>query len=204
MIKKHFSTTRTIFISMLSIFIFSCANIPTSIDLQPSINSQLNTPALKSKNTWHISSQDFRVALYLIEISTGDDVATLVNESKSSRKLIEGKLQGYWTANGLMMGSSKSSNANVKIELQKMLSKTEQVTFSHKTTANIRIKITLSNDLTSFSKTFKSRNYNEGAFSASILTINRNLNKQLSDLLEQIVQDDELNAKFMSISKKTK
>ena len=201
MIQKHFSTARAIFISMLSIFIFSCADIPTSIDLQPSLKSELNTPTLQSENKWTVTSQDFRVALYLIEISTGDDVAVLVNESKSSRKLIEGKLQAYWVANGLIVDNAKNSNASVKIELQKMLSKTEESTFSHKTTANIRIKVTLSNKLTSFSKTFKSRTYNEGAFSARIPTLNSNLNKQLSALLEQIVQDAELNTKFISLTK---
>ena len=187
---------RTVFISLLSLFVFSCASIPTSIELQPSINNQLTTPSLKSTNKWAISSQDFRVALYLIEISKGDDVAILVNESKSSRKLIEGQLSQYWQKNGLLVNSDKSNNTKITIELQEMLSKTKQASFSHKTTEKIRIKITLSNDSKTFSKTFKSRNYNEAGFSANIETLNTNLTNHLSDLLEQIVQDDELNNKI--------
>lgn len=187
---------RTIFISLLSLFIFSCTSIPTSIELQPSINNQLSTPSLKSTNKWAISSQDFRVALYLIEISKGDDVAILVNESKSSRKLIEGQLSQYWQKNGLLVNGDKSNNTKISIELQEMLSKTKQASFSHKTTEKIRIKITLSNDSKTFSKTFKSRNYNEAGFSANIETLNTNLTNHLSDLLEQIVQDDELNNKI--------
>lgn len=187
---------RTIFISLLSLFIFSCTSIPTSIELQPSINNQLSTPSLKSTNKWAISSQDFRVALYLIEISKGDDVAILVNESKSSRKLIEGQLSQYWQKNGLLVNDDKSNNTKISIELQEMLSKTKQASFSHKTTEKIRIKITLSNDSKTFSKTFKSRNYNEAGFSANIETLNTNLTNHLSDLLEQIVQDDELNNKI--------
>lgn len=194
--KNNFSTMRTVFISLLSLFVFSCASIPTSIELQPSINNQLTTASLKSTTKWAISSQDFRVALYLIEISKGDDVAILVNESKSSRKLIEGQLSQYWQKNGLLVNSDKSNNTKISIELQEMLSKTKQASFSHKTTEKIRIKITLSNDSKTFSKTFKSRNYNEAGFSANIETLNTNLTNHLSDLLEQIVQDDELNNKL--------
>ena len=191
---KLYKLRQLAFISLFSFTLLSCASAPTDIQLTPKIAAKTASEqsTQKSKQNWTVSSQDLRVALYLIDINSGDGVATLINESSSSRLLIEKILKDHWVKNGIKMNPDIQTDHNIEIQLVKLLSISKEETFSHETTSNIIIKVHLTSEAKSFTKTFRSKSFKEGAMSASVDEINKNLSAQLSKLLTQIVSDSEL------------
>lgn len=162
--------------------------------LEPKITNAEKNQSLKNNISWSISSQDQRIAHYLIEISTGDDVATLINEEKSSRAIIQKALNDQWKAQNLSL--INESDYHIDIQLIKLLGKVEQSSLSHELNSNIVIRIKLSSEKQTFSKTFTSHFYSKGPFTANSNKVSEQLNTQLSQILNEIIQDSELNSKL--------
>ncbi|PKH04069.1 hypothetical protein CXF72_02960 [Psychromonas sp. MB-3u-54] len=175
-------------------FLFSCSNVPNTMQVQPNITTEKKIPAINGDINWSLSSQDRRIAHYLIEISAGDDVATLVNESNSSRLIIQQHLNEQWLAQGLNISSDNAHK--IDVQLIKLLAKVKQSTYKHKINSEVVIKIQLKSNNKTFSKTFNSRTLSEAPLNADGVKISAQLNKQLSLLLTEIVIDPELNSKL--------
>lgn len=187
----------SIFLVML--FLSACSTTPTSLQLTPQLTDNTSTTAVKKDNSWLLASQDLRTARYLIAISSGDEVATLVNESVSTRATIEKTLQAHWVKQGLTFTADTNNSYQIDIQLLKLLAEVEQATLSHETDINVVIKVQLSNGKTTFGKTFRSHFQQEAPFNAKVGTLTKQLNTQLSQLLDQVVQDTELNDKLLQL-----
>jgi len=172
-------------------FLFSCSNVPSTMQVQPEISTEKKIPAINSDISWSLSSQDRRIAHYLIEISAGDGVATLINESNSSRLIIQRTLNEQWLAQGLNL--APDNDYKIDIQLIKLLAKVKQSTYKHEIDSEVVIKIQLKSNNKTFSKTFNSRAGSEAPFNADGEKISAQLNRQLSQLLTEIVKDPELN-----------
>lgn len=190
-------TLPTLFLSIL--FLSACSNTPSSLQLTPKLDENIKKTEIKSNKQWLIASQDLRTERYLIAISAGDDVATLINESSSTRSLIEKTLQAHWAKQGHQFTNKSSNQYQIDIQLLKLLAVVEQSTMSHETDINLIIKVQLKSNATTFSKTFRSHYEEKAPFSASVKDLSELLNTQLSQLLDQIVQDPELNDKLLQI-----
>lgn len=175
-------------------FLFSCSNVPSTMQVQPEISTAQKIPAINSDINWSLSSQDRRIAHYLIEISAGDGVAALVNESNSSRLIIQQTLNNQWSAQGLNL--SPDNDYKIDVQLIKLLAKVKQSTYKHEINSEVVIKIQLKSNNKTFSKTFNSRTVSEAPFNADGEKISAQLNKQLSQLLTEIVKNPELNTKL--------
>ncbi len=180
-----------------AVLLAACSTSPASVQLQPELSLNQTGKLLQSKLIWNISSQDQRIAHYLIEITDGDNAATLINESQSSRLIIENVLHKQWIKQGLTFKAD--SEDKIDIQLIKLLAKVEQNTLTHNINSKIVIKVKLSSENTIFSKTFKSRFNQEGVFTADSKQVTEQLNDQLSQLLNEIIQDPELNAKLQQL-----
>jgi len=190
------STSKTILI-ISAVLLTACSSTPASIQLRPELSVVQTTQPLQSKSSWSIGSQDQRIAHYLIEISSGDDVATLINESQSSRLIIEKSLRKQWIKEGLTYQAD--SPAKIEVQLIKLLAKVEQKNLTYKNHSKIVINIKLRTENKIFSKTFTSRFTKEGIFTPEIKALSAQLNTQLSQLLNEIIKDPELNAKLQQL-----
>ena len=195
---KHISLTLpTLFLSIL--FLSACSSTPSSVQLTPQIDANSVKNQVEVNKQWLLNSQDLRAQRYLIAISSGDDVATLINESVSTRSVIEKTLQTHWAKQGHQFTSRSINGYQIDIQLLKLLAEVEQNTVSHETDINTVIKVQVKSGKTTFSKTFRSHFEEEAPFSPSIDSLTTKLNTQLSQLLNQIVQDPELNAKLQQL-----
>lgn len=195
---KHISLTLpTLFLSIL--FLSACSSTPSSVQLTPQIDANSVKNQVEVNKQWLLNSQDLRAQRYLIAISSGDDVATLINESVSTRSVIEKTLQTHWATQGHQFTSRSINGYQIDIQLLKLLAEVEQNTVSHETDINTVIKVQVKSGKTTFSKTFRSHFEEEAPFSPSIDGLTTKLNTQLSQLLNQIVQDPELNAKLQQL-----
>lgn len=164
------------------------------MQVQPKISADKNQPVINSDISWSLSSQDRRIAHYLIEISAGDGPATLINESDSSHRIILQTLNKQWLAQGLNI--SPKSDYKIQIQLIKLLAKVTQSTYKHEINSEVVIKIQLNANNKIFSKTFNSRSISEAPLNANSNKISKQLNTQLSEVLTEIVKDPELNSQL--------
>lgn len=197
MIHLLLRSTRKAILIISTVLLTACSSTPTSIQLRPELSAIQTTQALQTKSSWSISSQDQRIAHYLIEISRGDDVATLINESQSSRLTIENSLRQQWIKKGLTY--QPDSPAKIEIQLIKLLTKVEQKNLTYQNHSKIVINIILRTEKKIFSKTFTSRFTEEGIFTPAIKKLSTQLTTQLSQLLNEIIKDPELNAKLQQL-----
>jgi len=75
-VKNITLTLPTLLLSIL--FLSACSNTPSSLQLTPQLDTNSITAQVESEQKWLLDSQDLRTARYLIAISSGDDVATLL------------------------------------------------------------------------------------------------------------------------------
>jgi len=172
----------------------SCASLPTDININPELDLEKNTYTFNKSDTWQIGSQDLRVARHLIEIIDGDNVAQLINEQQSLRLLVEKSLTQAWINNKLKV--NKSSEHQVNIKLIKALATVTESTLSYDVDSQMVIKVELNYQGKNFVKLFRSNKQWDAAFSTSAAGITEQLNVQISQLLNQIIQDPELNSKL--------
>lgn len=191
MLNIHFKSL-LIIVGLLSLI--GCTAIPTHIKLSSDLNLETKTYAFTQQPIWQVNSQDLRIARHLIEIVDGDNVASLINEEQSLRLLIEDNLMQAWTSNGLAI--NKNSEYQVDIKLIKALTTVTEDLVSYKVQSKLQIKIQLAHDGKKFVKIFRSNNDWDAAFTPSIARITTKLNVQLSQLLNQVIQDQELNDKL--------
>lgn len=182
-----------------TLFLVACSSTPTSLALTPKLDGKVATNDIQRPQSWLIKSKDLRTARYLIAISSGDDVAELINESSSTRLAIEKTLQNHWQKQGHQFTDNQDNSHQIEVQLVKLLAEVEQATLSHETEINAIIKIQLKTNLTTYSKTFRSHYERTSPFSAKVDSLGTQLNTQLSQLLEQIVEDEELNSKLLSL-----
>ena len=180
---------------LISTFLLvACSTSPLSITLQPELSATPVNGISMSQRNWQLSSQDFRTAQYLILVTEGEGVATLINDAKNSRLVIEKALQQKWTEYGLKL-NPKSEN-KITIQLIKLLSEVKQTNFNHTTNSTITMNVRLETGTTIFNKIFTSNTEEKAPFSVNIKKTGEKLNTQLSLLLNEIINDPELNAKL--------
>jgi len=172
----------------------SCASLPTDININPELDLEKNAYTFNKSDTWQIGSQDLRVARHLIEIVDGDNVAQLINEQHSLRLLVEKSLTQAWINNKLKVNQSSEHRVNIK--LVKALATVTESTLSYDVDSQMVIKVELSYQGKNFVKLFRSNKQWDAAFSTSAAGVTEQLNVQISQLLNQIIQDPELNSKL--------
>lgn len=191
MLKIYF---KSLFIIVSLFTLISCASLPTDISISPELDLQKAAYTFTNKKAWQVDSQDLRVARHLIEIVDGNNVAQLINEQQSLRLLVESNLTRAWVSNGLKV--QKVSDYKVDIKLIKALATVTEATLSYDVASQMIIKIELSHQGNTFVKLFRSNKQWEAAFSTDAVDITKQLNAQLSLLLNQILEDQELNTKL--------
>ena len=200
MIKNHFKRTCSFF----SLFaLISCASVPTDINISPDLNLKADTYAFSNENEWKINSQDLRIARHLVQIVDGDKAAKLINERESMRLLIDRNLSQAWLYNKLKVADQSKYKINIK--LVRALATVTEAAISHEVKSEFIIQIQLINQANEYTKLFSSNNQWEASFTADIPDITKKLSLQLSELLNQIIQDRELNdnlQKFNSLISK--
>jgi len=192
-----FKRIRTCMLITSTVLLISCASPITSIQLQPTLLSPDQGIQLSNEKAWDVMSQDYRIEQYLIEVINGRNAATLINESKSSRLLIEKTLKKQWQKEGLNFALNSTNQMTIKIV--KLLASVKQTTVNYATDSNIIINVQLKTPEKQFNKVFKSHFTKEGPFGVDIDDTGKQLNTQLSELLEQIINDPELNNKLQQL-----
>lgn len=191
MFKNHLK--KTVIITALFTLI-GCSSVPTDININPELNLALGQHSFNSELTWQVNSQDLRVARHLVQIGDDDEAAQLINEQQSLRLLLQKNLTNAWLGNKLKI--TPQSDYKIDIKLMKALATATEAVLTYEVKSQLIIKIQLTHQGKKFVKLFRSNNQWKAPFSTDVTRITEELNTQLSELLSQIVQDEEMNARL--------
>ena len=189
---------KSLLMMVTSLALISCSSTPAYTNLMPAFSIEKGAYTYSNSQPWKISSQDERVARHVIEVVDGDNVAQLVNEQQSLRLLVQDNLTQAWVDNQLKV--DQNSDYKIDIKLVKALATVTEATVSYDVSSQMMIKVALTHNGKAFIKLFRSNKQWNSAFSTNVANITERLNKQLSLLLVQIVEDQELNTQMQNFN----
>ena len=167
---------------------------PSHINLTPEVYLGAPTYNFTNQQPWQVTSEDLRVERNLIEIVKDSKVKKLVDEQVSLRLVIEDKLTKAWENNKLNI--NPSADGKINIQLIKSVARVTESSVSYDVASQMMIQVTVKNKGETFVKMFRSSKNWNAAFATSISGVRDELSTQLTILLAQIINDEQLNQKL--------
>lgn len=174
-----------IFITLLS----ACANhMPTHIALSPEL-TEIKQHTLSSQNV-AIKMLDTRKANFIVRFNQGDDAAKLVSPAESPRKQLDALFRSGFTQAGYQVDPSVPQL--LEFQLEYLLTDITESTFGFEAKTQIVINVDAKNSTKRLTKRYSAKGKLKGPFSADYATLELEINKLISALTTEIINDVEL------------
>jgi uncharacterized lipoprotein len=180
--KKNF-----IIILLISL-INACSNAPTHLIIAPELHTPSNL-VFNNKNT-QLTVIDMRTASHIVQILKEDEAATLMSSQKLLEKTIQKTLSDEWKKQGLSVASI--ANNAITITIEKAIISVTQQTMNYQSQTEIILKVAVNNGDQTLTSTFKNRGNSKGPLQADIAVLERNFNRRLSTLIDQILTNEKI------------
>ena len=189
---------KKIFFSLLCLLnVASCSNTPNAIIIAPVINQQFNPIYSANNLSAHIQVQDLRANRHVMQIIKENDVATLINTRNDLSNEVKNSFTQILTQQGL---SINENAATINIYIDKALINVQQSLLDYQASNEMVIRIALNNTKKKFIKTFRMHGKSNGPLKADIAVLERNFNQELSKLITQICNDNEVQQYIKNLS----
>ena len=181
---------RLVLISTLLATLAGCAgHQPSHLALSPMVPS-INQQTTATKDI-AIQTFDARKANYIVKFANGDDAARLISPSEPTRAIVDNLFKQAFVKAGYQLNSD--SNDRMQLHITQLLTTVNESMFSFDANSVISIQVTATNDRHTFTKQYSIKGNLKGPFSADFAQLELELNKLISKLTGEIVNDAELN-----------
>lgn len=175
---------------LLVVLVGACSNTPNHLIIAPDI---LTTPNLQySDKETQLEITDMRTANHIVQILQEGEAATLISAQERLENTIKQTLTTQWQKQGLKVTSSADNTINISIE--KAIISVSQQTMNYQSQTEIILKVTINKGLQTQTSTFKNRGNSKGPFQADIAVLERNFNRRLTSLIENILNHKKMNS----------
>jgi len=137
-----------------------------------------------------LTSKDIRDANYLIAIHKVGEPAQLLNNQSSLVNLTATKLQQGWEQQGLTF--APQADIAISLELQTARIDVQQDSFEHQAESTLMLIISIENNGQTLTKQYRSASTLTGAFSPSMTDLETKFSQQLSALLNDVFNDEQI------------
>lgn len=169
------------------VLLTACASTPQQVNITAD-PAQLTTQYSDTQVT--LVSKDIRDANYLIAIHKVGEPAQLLNNQGSLVNLTAAKLQQGWEQQGLVF--SPQADIAINLELQTARIDVQQDSFEHQAESTLMLIVSIENKGQTLTKQFRSASSLTGAFSPSIDDLESKFSQQLSSLLNDVFNDQQI------------
>ncbi|PKH07289.1 YajG family lipoprotein [Moritella sp. Urea-trap-13] len=169
------------------ILLTACASAPQQVNITAE-PAPLTTQYSETQVT--LTSKDIRDANYLIAVHKVGEPAQLLNNQGSLVKLTTAKLQQGWEQQGLVF--TPQADIAINLELQTARIDVQQDSFEHQADSALVLIISIANNGQTLTKQFRSASTLTGAFSPSMSDLEAKFSQQLSSLLNDIFNDQQI------------
>ena len=169
------------------VLLTACASAPQQVNITAEL-APLTTQY--SGIQVNLTSKDIRDANYLIAVHKVGDPAQLLNNQSSLINLTTAKLQQGWEQQGLVF--TAAADIAINLELQTARIDVQQDNFEHQADSTLVLIISIENQGQTLTKQFRSASILTGAFSPSMSDLEAKFSQQLSSLLNDVFNDQQI------------
>ncbi|MDX2320584.1 MAG: YajG family lipoprotein [Moritella sp.] len=178
---------KKLLLSASLLLLTACASAPQQVNITAE-PAQLTTQY--SDTQVSLTSKDIRDANYLIAIHKVGEPAQLLNNEGSLVNLTTAKLQQGWEQQGLVF--KPQADIAINLELQTARIDVQQDSFEHQADSALVLIISIENKGQTLTKQYRSASTLTGAFSPSMSDLEAKFSQQLSSLLDDIFNDQQI------------
>ncbi|WP_199610959.1 YajG family lipoprotein [Flocculibacter collagenilyticus] len=175
-------TLPLIFVSVITIAIAGCSQTPTSLILQPSLDSHSIPPQLSG---FRLNVVDERAQPAIAFIHKDDQLTAKISASTPAQQLISNALTPAKNFNPV---ATKVLN----VAITKLHSDVKQSSVSHEVANYIELTLTLNNQQQTFTKSYQGNSQYKGPLKYDIAVLEKELNMLISNVLTEALADEEL------------
>ncbi|OUS30358.1 hypothetical protein A9Q98_05025 [Thalassotalea sp. 42_200_T64] len=168
--------------------LMACASEPTAIRLNPSIIKQSNN--IYQEVSAKISVSDLRSTYHIVEVLNADEPSTLIGSTSTLSDVLNQQFSNELAAQGLTL--AESSTVTLQFNVERARTYVNQDVLDYRANTIIKLKVNVENPAQTLSKTFTLRATTRGALTANIAELQRDFNLQLSKLIVQVLEDQQL------------
>ncbi|TKB44630.1 YajG family lipoprotein [Thalassotalea mangrovi] len=166
----------------------ACAEKTGMVELQPDI---MNTPIrIYDQKSAKISVTDSRDKGHIIEVLNIDRPSTTIDSSAALSKVLNNQFRYQLSSQGLNV--NEQSDLKVIFDVERARTYVNQDVLDYRANTIIKLQVKLENSAQTMSKTFTLRATSRGPLSANLETLQKDFNTQLSKLIGQVLEDEQL------------
>jgi uncharacterized lipoprotein len=180
-------TLKLLFISSLTM-LTACSTPVKHVIINPELRV-VSSNVYQQKQA-QISFSDLRRANHIIQILRTDEAAELYSPQQPLVEIIKKSLSAGFKTSGLQLQPLAANQ--IEVHIDSALVSVQQTLLKYTAHNEISVRVIAKNGLKTLTKTFKISGNSNGPFSADIAVLERDFNQQLTKLLTQITQNQEL------------
>ncbi|QDP00700.1 hypothetical protein FNC98_04635 [Thalassotalea sp. PS06] len=166
----------------------ACAEKTGMIELQPDL---INTPAkIYQQKSAKISVTDSRDKGHIVEVLNIDRPSTTIDSSAALSQVLNRQFTNQLSNQGLNL--NEESDLKVIFDVERARTYVNQDVLDYRANTIIKLQVKMENSAQTMSKTFTLRATSRGPLNANIETLQRDFNTQLSKLIDQVLEDEQL------------
>lgn len=169
------------------ILLTACASAPQQVNISAEL-----APLTRQYNDTQVTltSKDIRDANYLIAVHKVGEPAQLLNNQGSLVNLTTAKLQQGWEQQGLVF--TPQADIAIKLELQTARIDVQQDSFEYLAESTLMLIVSIDNKGQTLTKQFRSASTLTGAFNPPMNDLEAKFSQQLSSLLTDVFNDQQI------------
>lgn len=188
---------KNILVIALFAFLAGCSTQVTQITLDPEGMSPYKRFVPIPLTGLTISVRDLRPQNFLIAIAKNQkEQLQIISSATNVRQSIEQALIQGWQAKGLRLKPGKQ--VAIEVDIKKLVNKVNQTNLDFQAEIEMQLQVVVDTSKTRLTKQFQSTQTSTGPFKVNVFTQEKLMNRQLSDLIQQILNDSELHEAITS------
>jgi uncharacterized lipoprotein len=166
----------------------ACTHQPSHLIVAPQLS--LSKHESYQGHQAQLQVSDMRIADHIIEIIEPDKARQIYSSQTRLDTILQKQLAAQYVRQGLSLRLGAENNIALYIDQAKV--KVAQQTFKYQVKSEIVMRVIVTNKKQTLTKTFRQSGTSEGPLQADIAVLERDFNQNLSQLLQQILTNSDL------------
>ncbi len=178
--------------AVFAVFMLSvsaCSSQQSHFIVAPQLMSSATFTSESCSATLNVA--DLRIDKHLVAIFRENEPTSFIASRQFLTEVIAEAMTEPWAAQGVKI--VKNSTNRIDLNLNKSEVAVEQTLTSYSSVTHIEMQVTVNTSSQTLTKTFNSNGQSKGLLKADLAVLERDFNRALSTLLEQIITDQEIN-----------
>lgn len=185
---KHVSKLPLALIFSATVLLSACSQTPSHLIVAPQLiagsNGQFQHKQAK------ITVTDLRTGNHIVQILRQDEAAQLFSAQAPLKDILASSITTQLSSHGLIINNHAVNT--IEVSINKALISVNQQLMQYKSNSEIKITVKVNNSEKTLTNTFRTRGNSHGPLKADIAVLERDFNQQLTGVLNQIADNNDI------------